>query len=151
MSDRDNDPWPPVDPETAAALRALQDIDLPPLDGKPKPTMTATALAAVLREAAALLRERAGASDPGPWTVVPPEKPGELALIQGADWAVARAGSAAAPYIALMSPALGKVLARWLDAKAANLERVAAGTMLRDHDYGYANAVARAILGETEG
>jgi hypothetical protein len=107
--------------------------------------------AAKLRDAAALLRKRANASDPGPWTVVPSEKPGELTLIQGADWAVARAGSGEAPYIALMSPVVGQALADWLDVKAANLECVAAGTMCRDHDYGYALKIARAILGEETG
>ena len=107
-----------VDDETAAAIRHLQHIDLPPLDGPPQPPEPPPAVqAAKLREAAALLREHADAD-----------------------------------YVTLMSPVLGAVLADWLDVKAANLECVTTCNTHPDPDYGYALAVARAILGdETEG
>ena len=95
-----------------------------------------------LRHAAKLLRERAGASDPGPWTVVPPAKFGELTLVQGADWAVARSHGNEAAYIALMHPGVALALAGWLDQTAT------------DEEYGEvtgfdeALAVARAVLGD---
>jgi len=166
MSDRDNDPWPPVDAETAAAFRYLQHVDLPPLDGPPRPPEPSPAVqAAVLRATAALLREHADAATPGPWQHMCMGSDGCLVLRktgtvrERGHGRVAKFGQKEwipdhndAAYVTLMSPALGSVLADWLDVKAANLECVAAGTGRRDHDYGYANAVARAILGdETEG
>lgn len=96
-----------------------------------------------LRHAARVLRERTALIDPGPWTVVPnaPEKFGQLELVQGAGWAVARARVGEASYIALMSPVVGRAVADWLEQTAEDEE---SGEVT---GFDEALAVARACLG----
>jgi hypothetical protein len=67
----------------------------------------------------------------------------------GADWAVSRSPGNEAEHVASWHPGVALAVADWLDVKAANLERVEV-LGYRDHDHGYALAVARAYMsGET--
>ena len=91
-----------------------------------------------LGEAARVLRERAEAATPGPWTVVPgasnvwhfPEE-GTPTLVVGGTGAarVQRRSTEArlsdAAYIATVHPGVGLALADWLDAVALRAEEVA--------------------------
>lgn len=102
-----------------------------------------------MRLAARLLRERTALIDPGPWAVVPnpPEQFGSLELVQGADWAVARAKVGEGAYIATMHPGVGRAVADWLEVEAA----IAARHLPDDSGAIYpALAVAREVLGTTE-
>lgn len=122
----------------------------------------AVAGAETLRNAAKFLRERAGAATPGPWQhmclgsegclvlraegTIRERGHGRVARFGQKEW---RADHADADYVTGMHPGVALLLADWLDVKAANLERVAVvGSHYRDHDYGYALAVARALLGD---
>lgn len=108
-----------------------------------------------LREAAKLMRERAGTQPETAWLVVPPEPDppgvikGGLAKIVTADvpeWVVARCLPDAAAHIAGMHPGVALAVADWLDAaadQAAMLEAQHAWMSPESH----ALKVARAYLG----
>lgn len=93
--------------------------------------------AARLREAAKVLRERAGSATPGPWVAVagalgdPADGPDHMRVLQAphkdAVTALARLdydryGGADAVYIALVHPLVGLALADWLDDEACRIE-----------------------------
>lgn len=93
-----------------------------------------TDLAAVLRQAAALLRELAAKAtefNPLPWTLI--EHPsGDTALIRSSDGDSLASGEfedggdfivETARWVAAMSPAVAEPLAAWLEKEADNLER----------------------------
>lgn len=99
-----------------------------------------------MREAARLMRERAALVPPPPWHALMHD------IIAGDDGGnvIASSGlTVRAQYVASWHPGVALALADWLDVKAVNLEVV--GHLYRDHDFGYALAVARAYLGAQGG
>lgn len=114
--------------------------------------------AALLREAAEALRERATVrgvpagpwfvqDDGGDWNILAPDP-----AMPGLPWDVARdvPGDQGhlATYIATMHPGVGLALADWLDAQAGNLEALGFdGEGQPTSPSGRAHTVARLILG----
>jgi len=110
-----------------------------------------------LRTAAKLMRERATAATPGPWTPMALGSEGYLVLREHGtirergkgrvgrfgckDWDDDRAD---AEYVASMHPLVALAVADWLDAEAASIE------IYESADADKALAVARAYLGETD-
>jgi hypothetical protein len=97
----------------------------------------------LLRQAATVLRERADAATPGPWTALPGAGNVWRFPDEGSPSLIARGGHegpspADAAYIATMHPGVGHALADWLDNEAS---------IMGDHLA--ALVVARAVLGET--
>lgn len=124
----------------------------------------------VLRRAAALMRERAEAATPGPWTTVPgavnvwhfPESGTPIAVAHGLTVRGMKLGQSDAKHIAGMHPAVALAVAVWLDEVAHTWELVAAanedGYSLDWDGYpikfeettdSHALTVARSYLGES--
>lgn len=114
-----------------------------------------------LRAAAALVRERAGAATPGPWTAteLPPNahhRPAHWVTTEYADGDATVSATVAdcpwrqadASWIALMGPAVGEPLATWLDGEAARWDPEA-GIQSWDASHERALAVADALLAVT--
>lgn len=107
----------------------------------------------LLRRAASLMRERAEAATPGPWTVKPHGARHDCMTVRGVgDEHVAYyTGTPDAAHIAAMHPAVALAVADWLDAASAKAEAVeASGLTFGGVEGKPALAVARAYLGEAE-
>lgn len=78
--------------------------------------------AGLLREAAAVLRERAEAATPGPWGIGIDDDPRTVSSVDPYNWIADTSGNPNeymdAAYIATMHPDVGLALADWLDDEA---------------------------------
>lgn len=120
--------------------------------------------AELLREAAALMRERAKAATPGPWSEVREgESLGCLAVVAGSDDELDVAPAVIptnAAHIASWHPGVALAVADWLDREADGMDLIAAttrvaieigGELTMQHStHEEALTVARAYLGRGE-
>lgn len=125
-----------------------------------EPTSVATDAAETLRRAAALLRERASAATPGPWTCnaddpemvavdAPPGRALVDVLLGSTDTREHYPQATAdAEYISLMHPPVALLLAAVLDTTAEEYEGVPSPS-LADQMYAADLALVRAILRES--
>jgi hypothetical protein len=113
-------------------------------------------LAATIRRAAALMRERAEAAPRGPWrtgagvggTGYPKLILNEDEVFAAAEWTMARSWPAAGDYIASMHPLVALAVASWLEIEAEIVRRALPDDSGSIHP---ALRVARAYLGDTAG
>jgi hypothetical protein len=119
------------------------------------PTVGGRMSAETLRQAAALMRERAEAATPGPWRDLPMGNEGSIVLNEGRTISTSRKPAtcrefADATHIASWHPAVALAVADWLDAthdEVADLFGRVTDAVLELHRPG-ALTVARAYLGE---